>query len=64
MTEEENEKDPCPECDGTGTIDVTCRCARPGMGGFECGRCGNSGVSDSYECSACDGTGEIEPEDP
>lgn len=41
----------CPECSGTGDFH---------SGGFECGECGGSGLSNDtsdYRCPSCGGTG-------
>jgi DnaJ-class molecular chaperone len=48
---------PCPDCDGTGSIESTC----PRCGGDGCKYCRYKGALWD-ECDECGGTGEVEEE--
>ena len=51
----------CGACEGSGDIDSACSCSGR-YGGFECGRCGNSGIV-GYTCPVCDGDGVVAAKD-
>lgn len=64
------EKDKCPACDGTGTVDCEV-CDGSGEEECECDDCGDIHSRDceecdgdgTYSCETCDGTGELWDED-